>query len=382
MLATVGVPSWMAASEGAIYVAGDGVVRIGPDGAVSHPYGQGILGGDPAVAGGAVYVPIHSSSLGSGVDVLDAGTMTRRWSAGADGRPGPVFCDGSRLCFTTWHKSLFVYDVGSRAPITPHGKPIGLAAETDVLPVFNNGLCYVALGGAVQAIEVKTGKPRRSFAPVRDPVGSPVLNASGVLFYGSAGGISMIDTAAASAGVVTYSAGGSPFLAAYQDGALFYADSGNAAAVRLDEVIHQYYAETNLIRDFDFSNGVGAATSTPNFQVEIALFDKDGSPRAGQPVRLTAMAPTTLAYQGRRMRVSRTESRRCRDRRGGPAPGRGRRRHDRSRRRAPAGADGARAAAGLALHGPADALRDPPQRPTAAAAGDHREDAAQGRDGL
>ncbi|WP_395676538.1 hypothetical protein [Inquilinus sp.] len=308
VLATVGVPSWMAASEGALYVAGDGVVRIGPDGAVSHPYGQGTLGGDPAVAGGAVYVPISSSSLGSSVDVLDAGTMARLWSAGADGRPGPVFCDGSRLCFTTWHKSLFVYDVGSRAPITPHGKPIGLAAETDILPIFNNGLCYVALGGAVQAIDAKTGKPRRSFAPVRNPVGPPVLNAGGVLFYSSANGISMIDTAAASAGVVTYATGGSPLLAAYQDGALFYADSGNAAAVRLDEAIHQYYAETNLIRDFDFSNGVGAAASTPNFQVEIALFDKDGSPRAGQPVRLTATAPTTLAYQGRRMRVSRTES--------------------------------------------------------------------------
>jgi hypothetical protein len=40
----------------------------------------------------------------------------------------------------------------------------------------------------------------------------------------------------------------------------------------------------------------------------VALFDRDGSPRAGQPVRLTAMAPTTLAYQGRRMRISRTES--------------------------------------------------------------------------
>ncbi len=253
-------------------------------------------------------MPIHSSSLGSGVDVLDAGTMTRLWSASADGRPGPVFCDGTRLCFITWHKSLFVYDVGGRAPITPHGKPIGLADETDILPVFNDGLCYVAVGGAVQAIEVATGRSRQTFAPVRDPIGAPVMNENGVLFYGSGGQISVIDTAAASNTVATYKTGNWPFLAAYRSGALFYADSDSAAAVRLDEAIHQFYAETNLIRDFDFSAGVGAATSTPNFQVEVALFDKDGSPRAGQPVRLTATAPTTLAYQGRRMRISRTES--------------------------------------------------------------------------
>ncbi len=52
VLATVGMPSWMAAYEGSLYVAGDGVVRIGPDGAVSRAYGQDILGGAPTVAGG------------------------------------------------------------------------------------------------------------------------------------------------------------------------------------------------------------------------------------------------------------------------------------------------------------------------------------------
>jgi hypothetical protein len=306
-VAYTGIPSWMAAYQGALFVAGDGVVRIGPDEAVSRPYGRDVLGGSPAVAGGVVYVPIHSSGLGSSVDAVDADTMSLLWSAAADGRPGPAFCDGSQLCFTTSGRSLFVYDVGSRAPVTPEGRPIRLAEETGIQPVINSKLCYVAIGGAVQALDVATGEVRQSFAPVRDPVGDPVMSEGGVLFYGSSGSVSVIDTALESGNVPTRQTGAWPFLAAHQDGALFFADSGSAAAVRLDEAIHQYYAETSLIQDFDFSNGVGAATSAPNFQVEVALFETDGSPRAGQPVRLAATVPTTLAYQGRTMRISTTE---------------------------------------------------------------------------
>lgn len=306
--AQVGIPIWMAVAGGAVFVAGyDGVFRLAADGSVTGPYARGLVAAAPAVANGVLYVPIDSSTFGSKVEALDAATLSGLWTVNADGRPGPVFCDGSRLCFATESKSLYVYDVGSHAPVTPHGRPIGLAAVSEVLPIVNDGLCYVAFNDAVQAIDVKTGGAGRRFGPMPEPIGTPVLNENGVLFYGSIGPISVIDTAGASEGLVTYHTGGRPVLASYQDGALFYAAIDVAAAVRLDEAIHQYYAETSLVRDFDFSPGAAAATSTPNFQVEVALFDKDGSPRSGQPVRITATAPTTLTYQGQAASVSGTK---------------------------------------------------------------------------
>jgi hypothetical protein len=306
---------WLAGVEGSVFSAGSiGVVRMAPDGSLIGPYSAGpgaIVAGYPAVANGLVYVPVFDKGSGGSISVLDAATLTLQQSIKVDGQPGSVFCDGARLCFATTSKSLYVYavvsDVGSLTPVTPNGQPITLGATADALPILNGGLCYVALGGAVQAIDVATGASRRSFAPARNPGYIPIMNGSGVLFYSSAEGISMIDTAATSGTVVTYATEASLILVGYQDGALIYGDILGVAAVRLDEVIHQYYAETNLIRDFDFSKGVGATISAPNFQVEVALFDKDGSPRAMQPVRLTATGPTTVAYQGRRTRVSRTE---------------------------------------------------------------------------
>ncbi|WP_342236928.1 hypothetical protein [Inquilinus sp. OTU3971] len=299
---------WMESHDGALFVAGNGIFRIGPDGNTSVCAQGDIVSGTPAVADGILYVPVHPPHLGPSVDAFDATTLAKLWSVTADGIPGPVFCDGARLCFATDRKSLYVCDAASGALVTPRKKPIGLDSTTEIAPVYSNGSCYIAFRDAVQAINLTGRRPGRHFAPIRNPVGAPILNANGVLFYASEGQICVIDTSAKSDVMETYqTANPPPFLAAYQDGALYFADHVNATAVRLDEAIHQYYADASLIQDFDFSNSVRNPGMTPNFQVDVTLFDKDGSPRGGQPVRLTATAPTTVTYQGRTMPLSATD---------------------------------------------------------------------------
>ncbi|WP_338641413.1 hypothetical protein [Burkholderia pyrrocinia] len=303
----VGIPTWMAAHDGAVFVAGfGGLTRLGPDGNLSRPYGQGMLAGAPTIAGTVLYVPIHSSTFGSQVHALDASTLSSLWSIDTDGRPGPVFCDGARLCFITARRSLYVCDAGSRSQITPNGKPIALGASSEIQPILTGTTCYVAFNDAVQAVDVTTGEAGRRFGPIKEPAGTPLQDEQGMLFYITGNQISSIDTASSSEGVTTYDTGSWPLLVACKDGALFYAATDIAASVRRDKLIRQYYAESCLIRDFDFSGGVDAATSTPNFQLEVALSDEHGSPRAGQTVRITATAATTLTCQGQSADVSRT----------------------------------------------------------------------------
>jgi hypothetical protein len=299
---------WMESHDGALFVAGNGIFRIGPDGNTSVCAQGDIVSGTPAVADGILYVPVHPPHLKPSVDAFDATTLAKLWSVTADGIPGPVFCDGARLCFATDRKSLYVCDAASGALVTPRGRPIGLDDTTGIAPVYSNGRCYVAFRNLVQAIDPTGKAPGRRFAPVTHPAGAPILNAHGVLFYACEGQICLIDTGEATETMETYQASAfPPFLAAYQDGALYFADNVNAAAVRLDEMIHQYYADASLIQDFDFSKGARTPGMAPNFQVDVTLFDKDGSPRGGQPVRLTATAPTTVTYQGRTMPLSATD---------------------------------------------------------------------------
>ncbi|HDR8960479.1 PQQ-binding-like beta-propeller repeat protein [Burkholderia vietnamiensis] len=304
---SVGIPTWMATHDGAVYVAGfGGLSRLGPDGTLSRPYGPDMLAGAPTISGNVLYVPIDSSTFGSHVQALDTTTLSRLWSVDTDGSPGAVFCDGAKLCFITSGHSLYVVDVGSRLQITPNGKPIALGASSDIQPILNGNTCYVAFNDAVQAIDVITGEARRRFGPIRTPGGTPLQDEKGTLFYITGNQILSIDTASSSEGVTTYDTGNWPLLVAHKDGALFYAATDVAASIRPETLIRQYYAESCLIRDFDFSDGVAAATSTPSFQLEVALSDEHGAPRAGQTVRITATAATTLSFQGRSAEVSKT----------------------------------------------------------------------------
>jgi hypothetical protein len=311
-LAYVGDLNWMAAYQGSIFVAGTrGLYRVArpeesvqtPYGPLVGPFGQGNLGGDPTMVDGVIYVPLNDNSRT--VAALDAMTLREAWNAEADGAVGAAYCDGATLAFATENRTLYLYDVQSRANI----KKLSLNSEVVGAPLLANDYAYVALKSRlVMVVASRSNAIARSFELPYEPLDTGVLNENGLIFYRSESQIIALDpTAASTSGVESYKTNAWPMLADYAHGALFYADSQIASAIRLDETIHDYYAESSLIRDFNFQASTGNPDSKPNFQVQIALFTNDGSPRSNQLVRIAATSVTEVQYQGQRHTISRKQ---------------------------------------------------------------------------
>jgi hypothetical protein len=304
-LAFVGQLRWMAPFDDSLLVAGaNGFYRVAsPDegvdtqwGPLVGPYGRGSIDGHPALGGGVAYVPLTTSGSTT-VTALDAQTVTRLWSASADGRVvGGVTCDGTRLAFATANRSLLVFDLNSRAQLAT----FALSAPAVARPVIDGERCIVALSNSlVDVLDISRAASPKTFQLTEAAAGDPVVSETGTIFFPAPKHIFAVDPHAGSAGgVISYPTGATATLLDHRDGALFYAESTAASAVRLDEQIHAYYAESTLIRDFEFSAGGPPTSSTPNFQVDVTVLQDDGSPRSGQSIRVFSTAPTTIGYLG------------------------------------------------------------------------------------
>lgn len=254
--------------------------------------------GDPSVAGDVIYVPWQDG----GVAGLDVTTLLPVWTAKADAQPETVATDGTRLCFTTANRDLHVYDIATCSEV---GK-FKLPADIAVVPVLAGNRCFVALvSGLVLMLDVDGGQTLKTVQLSAAPRGRSVLSTAGVLYYATEHSVVMIDASTGGSDQeMTYTGGPHPCLAAHRNGALLFADAAFASSIRLGELIHQFYAESTLIRDFDFSQGgVDHPASAPNYQVEIHLFDKDGTPRPDQELQVTASAQTFVNHQGGKVSI-------------------------------------------------------------------------------
>lgn len=309
-LAYVGDLAWMASYGASVMVWGDrGLYRIappfehvdGPYGPLIGPYGRGDITARPAIAGDVVYVPLHDS-----VAAVDLLTLSKTlWTAASEGPPAAgAFCDGRYLAFGN-ATALHVYNVATQQRLSR----TTTGTEIAVAPLIEAGTCYVGYGtGRVDAIDIFRGGATRNFqlpgAPIADPLRSP----AGAIFFGDQGAIYIVDpTGPSSGGVETYATGVWPALIDYTDGALFFADSQNVTSARLADQLHEFYVDSDLIRDFAFSAAAGDPGSTANFQVAITLLhETDGTPRANQGFRLNAQQATTVTWCGQRHDVSPT----------------------------------------------------------------------------
>ncbi|WP_076867175.1 outer membrane protein assembly factor BamB family protein [Bradyrhizobium mercantei] len=84
-------------------------------------------------------------------------------------------------------------------------------------------------------------------------------------------------------------------------GVVYYTDKDTVGAVRLADIVREFYAESVLVQDFAFAGG--KEEKRPAVHSEITLYDRNGSPWAMQTVLVGCTSPITIESGGASYRI-------------------------------------------------------------------------------
>ena len=299
---------WLRPFGTSIYVGEtrNGIQRIPPQEEIDRqglsawdaPYGRGLNIGVPSFIDNSAHGTMLTPTVNNTLNAVDPRAMIDLWSVRLPGRASAreTACNGDFI--------FLIFDDAKICAISLQARQQAWKLEFDSpivgSPTCDANYCYVALAaGSVLALSVVDGAVVGRW-PLSLVGGSGVLNENGVVYSSvRQAGDGDFAIAASTAKSSFYEEVERP-LASYpiaiDNGVLYAADDQSVFAVRPSSVLGQFYAESTLMQDFDFSEP--EPVKIPWIHNEITVFAKNGAPQANQAVQISAERRAEIKVDG------------------------------------------------------------------------------------
>lgn len=299
-------PDWAGTRSGSVflYSSPGGLWRVPPTAEKVPPTKDGqIIGGvgkdvslvSPVLAPDAVFLPRKPNFI----DVIDPRTLeVRHTIALADmsmrGIVGSA-CNGPTTCLTVNQKTVLAFDT-ERGSVS--WRLEANAQLTEAIAV-DAKYCYVGTSdGRIFVFDIASG------APVKElQFGTAqffhIYQDNGTVYASCFDGTDYFIGAAnlQSPTLAKHKTTGPSNIVGIDHGVVYYYDDKTIGAVRLAELLREFYAESVLIQDFVFRPG-RAEEKRPMIQTEVTLYTSSGAPWAMQTVRVGSTSPISIESGG------------------------------------------------------------------------------------
>lgn len=261
-------------------------------------------GSTPVVSGGAVIF-----RGGSIIFALDEYTGAELWTYNRPPLDQKDIAVGSGNVFFTLQSAsstqIMAVDIstGQLAFATPH-----LSANISA-PAFYSGAVYVGDDrGQLYAMDGSTGEPlwQTAIGGSLDVV--RFFFDDGIAYFtavtGGGGKAFAVDVTSRGQDIVSWAPpNGQAFVLGVESGVCYVLNESTAPtmvvnAVNLATVVHQFFAESELMADDYVAGNGGASGRNPAFRSHVRLVDARKNPRANKSVKVWASAPVTVTTGG------------------------------------------------------------------------------------
>ncbi len=324
-------PLWMEAHNGSVYIySGDGrIFRMVSRGEVA----RGLVRGDrpgtgcyPSLGTDGLYVTKGKELLIYNLQSLHKLHTVKLPHNGCDSirstSAAPVYCvvlNSGDLC------NMVCGISGGAHPKVLWTATMEVSLSSNGMLVSDEFYCYIPLvHGSLVVLDVYTGKQaafnNKNVGPYS--LGSIILGKTimqeGILYMsyaidGVAGGVIHAINLNTGVAASRHTDPGAQLIDV-ENGVLYYSDLTleseyfrNIHAVRLSDLSREFYAESILMQDMEFSGKMDEPGAVPvtsaRILTEIILFDKSGSLRSGQHLRIGASEDAVFWFEGKEYRV-------------------------------------------------------------------------------
>lgn len=298
-------PGWVTTHQGSVYLftQRNGLWRVAPinGGEVTGEILPNTVRDFPTITPDGILVP----RVPHFIDVIDPQTMRGRATidisgatvsaavAGAsNGRQTALVLDEKTVVGLDTAQQKVAWRVEANAKLTPAAAadPNYFYAGTADGRIF---VFDILTGSAVRQLHLATGRIQQIF--VDDGLVYSVC--------GEHGDTDMFIFAADphTGTVVKHAVKNYASIVGVDNGVVYYTDAATVGAVRLADIVREFYAESVLLQDLTYPGG--KEVKTPSVDTEITLYDKSGGYFASQTVMVGATSPITIESGGRSFTV-------------------------------------------------------------------------------
>ncbi len=295
----VGYIRWMREHDGCLYTGGsEGIARYSDDDSDPLTYGGDSLRGNPSIGGSYIFYPYYGSGSYA-LWALDLETLEKQWGVSCNGAPDtPTWTDGRRVFYGTWSGRMYGTSLETQKPWQ-----VDLPEAVETQPAGdNNVVCFVS--GRQLYIYSPDGDPRGTINLDEGAPRDDSILADGILYLTSSTGLYAIevDRYADSQPYIFLSTESNPFLIGTSGDIVYFGSSSRVYARSFKDIFGEYYAESRLVQDYDFSDP-NAPRQVPRYTTEVTLFETNGAPRAGTEVRIWASEEASVTIGGVTTRI-------------------------------------------------------------------------------
>ncbi|WP_315832891.1 PQQ-binding-like beta-propeller repeat protein [Bradyrhizobium prioriisuperbiae] len=291
-------PGWVQSQAGSVYFFAQktGVCRIAPTngGQVILDVPNSEIQDFPVLAPDAVLVPRKPNFI----DVTDPLTLAIRSTITIPGLTITGFSGGASngpvTFFILREKTLIALD----ATLQTIAWRVEVNAKLTVAAAADPKFCYAGTSdGRIFVFDAVTGKAVRQLRLGSGAINSIFQDDGLVYAVCTEKNDTFIYAADPQTGtVIKHRTGQNGYIIGIDNGVVYYQDIGAIGAVRLADIVREFYAESVLVQDFAFASG--NETKKPSVHSEITLYDRSGSPWATQTVMVGCTSPITIKSGG------------------------------------------------------------------------------------
>jgi hypothetical protein len=298
-------PGWVQSQSGSVYLFAQrtGLWRVAPinGGQVIGDVANQEIRDFPVLAPGAVLVPRAPNFI----DVIDPLTLAVRSTITAPGLTIASFVGGASNGPVTFFVLNDTAVIALDSALKSVAWRVDINAKLTYAAAADPKYCYAGTtDGRIFILDAVTGKAVRQMRLGSGPV-ERIFQDDGLVYAACTennGRDTFIYAADPQTGtVVKHKTGVHGYIVGVDNGVVYYTDKDTVGAVRLADIVREFYAESVLVQDFSFADG--KEEKKPAIHSEITLYDRNGSPWAMQTVMVGCTSPITIESGGTSYRV-------------------------------------------------------------------------------
>lgn len=294
-------PGWVKAQQGSVYLFTDrnGLWRVAPinGGEVTGEITPNTVRDFPTLTPDGILVPRAPNFI----DVYDLQTLKALKTITVSGATIGAFvggaCNGQQTVFAFNETTVLALDpaLQSVAWRVEANAKLNHAAAAD--PKY----CYAGTAdGRIFVFDIVTGKAVRQLRLGTSAI-EHIFVDDGLVYAVSSerdGAETFIYAADPQTGTVAkHPTGRYGNIVGVNNGVVYYTDNTTIGAVRLADIVREFYAESVLMQDLSYPGG--EEVKTPSVHTEITLYDKSGAVFAAQTVMVGCTSPITIESAGK-----------------------------------------------------------------------------------